>query len=229
MRTQLWELKHAHVYMWYIVRITGRLQCCISYYHYSCPSPLPSVAVSEDEVVGECHRLGGAELQHHWQLHCLTALSYVTSIRELHHQRGTIRGRWYHCLYVYWTVCAWRMFVYSYVNCMYTCMYLRMWILATKMLHIYTCACIYMYIQHTCIYIIGDHWCTRTVVKNIPSCFSWVEQVAPVAQWLEHWSCKPGVRSSNLLWGFFQAKQTFFFLFIRISMTKKRGQQHDHR
>ena len=33
---------------------------------------------------------------------------------------------------------------------------------------------------------------------------------ALVAQWLEHWSCKPGVRSSNLLWGFFVLYFVFF-------------------
>ena len=27
---------------------------------------------------------------------------------------------------------------------------------------------------------------------------------ASVAQWLEHWSRKPGVKSSNLFWGYIQ-------------------------
>ena len=29
-----------------------------------------------------------------------------------------------------------------------------------------------------------------------------ISEVASVAQWLEHWSCKPGVESSNLSGGF---------------------------
>ena len=33
-----------------------------------------------------------------------------------------------------------------------------------------------------------------------------LSKLALVAQWLEHWSCKPGVRSSILLWGFFPSK-----------------------
>ena len=33
---------------------------------------------------------------------------------------------------------------------------------------------------------------------------------ASVAQWLEHWSCKPGVGSSNLLWGCFFFTIIFF-------------------
>ena len=37
----------------------------------------------------------------------------------------------------------------------------------------------------------------------------YIVQVAFVAQWLEHWSCKPGVRSSNLLRGFFSSFPPF--------------------
>ena len=77
-------------------------------------SLLPSVGVSEDEVVGECHRLGGAELQYHQQLNRLTALSHMTSIRELYHQQCTIRGSWHHYLYVYWAVCVWGIQLFTY-------------------------------------------------------------------------------------------------------------------
>ena len=39
--------------------------------------------------------------------------------------------------------------------------------------------------------------------------------VASIAQWLEHWSCKPGVLSSNLSGGYYFALDPdFLFLFL---------------
>ena len=43
-------------------------------------------------------------------------------------------------------------------------------------------------------------------------CIGWIVAVASVAQWLEHWSCKPGVESSNLSRGFFFSPSFFFLL-----------------
>ena len=47
--------------------------------------------------------------------------------------------------------------------------------------------------------------------------FVQVMYLASVAQWLEHWSCKPGVKSSNLFGGFvrhFQHFSSFLKLYI---------------
>ena len=52
--------------------------------------------------------------------------------------------------------------------------------------------------------------CNLKIFFNFPG----TVVVASLAQWLEHWSCKPEVLSSNLLWGSnILILMTFAFLF----------------
>ena len=41
---------------------------------------------------------------------------------------------------------------------------------------------------------------------------------ASLAQWLEHWSCKPGVESSNLSWAYIAIDAQMVFQFIYSSI-----------
>ena len=43
--------------------------------------------------------------------------------------------------------------------------------------------------------------------------------IASVAQWLEHWSCKPGVESSNLSEGFLNEKRTKTVIVVNFEIT----------
>ena len=60
------------------------------------------------------------------------------------------------------------------------------------------------------VYVCVLLWLRKTLAQYEQSIYVYTKcvtstslsQAAPVAQWLEHWSCKPGVRSSSLLWGF---------------------------